>query len=44
VNVNGTNTATAMVAVRPGNAPMTVPAMTPPSASSRLSGVSAASK
>ena len=44
VKVNGTNTATAIVAVKPGNAPMTVPATTPPSASSRFSGVSAANR
>src|SRR5688500_9797630 len=43
-NVNGTSTATAMVAVRPGRAPMTVPAITPPIASRMLTGVSAASR
>ena len=43
-NVNGTSTATAMVALSPGSAPMTVPAMTPPRASKKLSGVSASSK
>ena len=40
--VNGTSTATAIVAVRPGSAPITVPATTPASASSRWAGVSAA--
>ncbi len=42
--VKGTSTATAMVAVRPGRAPITVPATTPAKASSRFSGVSAASR
>ncbi len=42
VKVNGTSTATAMVAVSPGMAPITVPATTPSSASSRLPGDSAA--
>ncbi len=42
--VKGTRTATAIVAVSPGSAPMTVPAMTPATASTRLSGVSASSR
>ncbi len=41
-NVTGTSTATAMVADRPGKAPMTIPAATPTIASSRLTGDSAA--
>jgi hypothetical protein len=35
--VKGTSTATAIVAVRPGKAPITVPATTPARASSRFS-------
>src|SRR5690606_33166375 len=42
VKVNGTSTATAIVAVRPGNAPITVPATTPMKARSRLPTESAA--
>jgi len=38
VNVSGTRTATAMVAVNPGIEPMIVPAATPRRASSRFSG------
>src|SRR5690606_22809496 len=41
--VSGTRTATAMVAVSPGIAPIAAPATTPARARSRLSGVSAAS-
>ena len=44
VKVNGTSTATAIVAVRPGKAPITVPATTPARASRRLSGDNAANR
>ena len=44
VKVNGTSTATAIVAESPGSAPMTMPATTPPSASARLSSVSASAR
>ena len=44
VKVNGTSTATAMVAESPGRAPMTMPAATPPSASARLRRVSASAR
>src|SRR3546814_8803465 len=42
--VSGVSTAIAMVAVSPGSAPMIVPATTPPTASSRWNGESAASR
>jgi hypothetical protein len=44
LKVIGTRTATAIVAVRPGIDPMTVPATTPQSAKTRFKGVRALKK
>jgi hypothetical protein len=43
-NVMGTSTATAIVAVNPGSEPITVPAITPPKARRKFSGLIAANR